>query len=412
MPVIRRNVAHISAAERAKLRDAFIALDSNLWQYPDGTTYWDKQNQIHQATHVHGGPAFLPWHRELCNRLEALLQGVDPTLALHYWDWTTDPRNSPDGVGGFVDLFTSDFMGSPNGDAGAPFANFESTEFGHAHIWRSLSAGAPITSSDCDIVSSADASSQANQYHDFRVADSGHPNSLENVHNYIHGYIGGTIGSPHHSFHDPFVFLLHSNVDRLFASWQLANGFAWRLDPTLVYGIEGGSSPITDNLEPWAGGSGLRPWAPPDNQQVAKTSKDPSVVAPPAYDSYATCGLIKLKWKIEVDVKHIKENLKSELDVKLVKENLKQEIDHKGVKEFKEKDKDLVEGLGPINLGDPPWIKEILTERARLAEQRLAIGRAFIRSTERPAPGEEVIRRSGRRSEGGRTTRRSPRRSS
>jgi hypothetical protein len=63
-------------------------------------SFWDKQDQIHQATHVHGGPAFIPWHRELVNRYEALLRQIDPTVALHYWDWQTDPRKSPDGAGG------------------------------------------------------------------------------------------------------------------------------------------------------------------------------------------------------------------------------------------------------------------------------------------------------------------------
>ena len=54
---------------------------------------------------------------------------------------------------------------------------------------------------------------------------------LEDMHNIAHGYIGGTLGDPHRSFRDPFVFLLHSNVDRLFALWQLQPGHAERLDP-------------------------------------------------------------------------------------------------------------------------------------------------------------------------------------
>ncbi len=53
------------------------------------------------------GIAFLPWHRELCNRLEVSLREVDPMVFLHYWYWTRDPRNSPDGAGGFVNLFTT-----------------------------------------------------------------------------------------------------------------------------------------------------------------------------------------------------------------------------------------------------------------------------------------------------------------
>ena len=48
---------------------------------------------------------------------------------------------------------------------------------------------------------------------------------LERVHNWAHSYIGGTIGDPHTSFRDPFVFLLHSNVDRLFTAWQAAQRF-------------------------------------------------------------------------------------------------------------------------------------------------------------------------------------------
>lgn len=120
---VRRNVATISQAERDSLRDAILQLD--LTNYPDGVSFWDKQDQIHQATHVHGGPAFLPWHRELCNRFEALLRQVNPLLSLHYWDWTTDPRASSDGAGGATNLFSSAFMGSANGRAGAPLGTFD-----------------------------------------------------------------------------------------------------------------------------------------------------------------------------------------------------------------------------------------------------------------------------------------------
>lgn len=56
---------------------------------------------------------------------------------------------------------------------------------------------------------------------------------LESSHNDAHGYIG----YPHTSFRDPFVFLLHSNVDRLYAMWQAAEP-VHRLDATTVYGTE------------------------------------------------------------------------------------------------------------------------------------------------------------------------------
>src|SRR5664280_3546228 len=92
--------------------------------------------------------------------------------------------------------------------------------------------------------------------------------ALQGAHNTAHGYIGGTLAFQHYSFHDPVVFLLHSNTDRLFAMWQTAAGKAWRLDSDRVYGSVGNALAIVSNLEPWAGGEGLRPWAPPDNQQV------------------------------------------------------------------------------------------------------------------------------------------------
>jgi hypothetical protein len=286
---IRRNVAKVSQEERDRLRDAFIALSNDpSFRYPDGVSYWDKQEDIHKDAHqggqdVHAGPAFLPWHRELCNRLEALLREVDADLSLHYWDWTTDPRASDNGSGGTTNLFTSAFMGSSSGNAGPPLADFESSEDaelgdGHTKIWRDVNPGSPPISSDASIYENGNTAPQVNQFLQMNTA-------LQGAHNTAHGYIGGTIGHPHYSFHDPFVFLLHSNVDRLWARGQTAQGRAWRLDPNKTYGTAGTAASIVSDLEPWAGATGLRPWGPPDNQQVAKNSKHPSVVAPPRYDT-------------------------------------------------------------------------------------------------------------------------------
>jgi hypothetical protein len=288
---VRRNVAKVSGAERDRLRDAFIALDTTKI-YPDGVTYWDKQEKIHKSAHaggqdVHSGPGFLPWHRELVNRLEALLREVDPELSLHYWDWTTDPTTFSG-----VNLFTSDFMGQAHGDAGPPLQNFESTEGGgHNFIWRDLSQGSPPVAPDVSVTTNGATASEADQFLQMNTA-------LQGAHNTAHGYIGGSIGFQHFSFHDPFVFLLHSNADRLFAMWQLAPGMAWRLDPDRVYGSAGGNAAIVSNLEPWAGGEGLRPWAPPDNQPAVKNCKDLSVVTPPTYDTNPRYQITLSPWPV------------------------------------------------------------------------------------------------------------------
>lgn len=275
---IRKNVAKISKDERDRLRDAFIGAGKKL--YPDGVSYWHKQDAIHQGTHVHMGVSFLPWHRELCNRLESLLREVDPTVSLHYWDWTTDPRASDNGTGGTTNLFTDIFMGSASGTVSTPFESLTPPV-----IIRNVASGAPSPSppsvqSDEDIISIGNTEPIENQYQLFHDALEKSPN-----HNTIHPYIGGNIANPSSAFEDPFVFLLHSNVDRLWARWQLVPGKEWRLDPDKVYGNVSNDTRIMENLEPWAGVTGIRPWASPDNQQEVKNSKDPSVVKPPLYDT-------------------------------------------------------------------------------------------------------------------------------
>ena len=301
---IRRNLAKVSVAERDLFIDAIIQLHTNpAYVYPGGVTYWGKQDEIHQATHVHGGPAFMPWHRELCNRFEELLRLVHPQLSLHYWDWTTDPRHTPDDNGGFVNLFTPQFMGGANGPAGVPLTAF-------AGVTRNISGHtappftAPSVSNDNTNLMAGSGAPQTDQYSLFDDA-------VQGDHNGVHPYVGGTIGPAHTAFEDPFVFLLHSNVDRLFAQWQMNNnsfGNEWRLNPDDVYGNKTSDPEILESLEPWAGGKGTRPWTVGDGQIVVKNSKHPSVVKPTCYDTIQ--ALIEYQ-SLNVDFGNIPEGLTS-----------------------------------------------------------------------------------------------------
>lgn len=280
---IRRDIATVSDFERDRFIAAIVKLDTIKF-FPDGVTYWDKQEDIHKNAHFHGvdvhaGPAFIPWHRVIVNRLEELLREVDPELSLHYWDWTTDPRVAS---AGRTALFTPAFMGNANGDAGHLLNNFESTEGGgHNKIWRQVGAvaanpdGTPAIASDASILGAGDFASLAT--------------ALKTAHdNVAHSYIGGTITQPHYSFHDPFVFLLHSNLDRIWAKWQTAPGTPARFASGTAYA---GFSPgdittlATDNVEPWAGGTGLEPWASDPTRRAVVTYTDVSVVTPPCYDT-------------------------------------------------------------------------------------------------------------------------------
>jgi len=321
---IRKNIAKISEEERIKFRNAILQLQTKFFPgtrddtIPGHVSYWFKQDEIHQATHVHAGPpSFLSWHRELCNRFEKMLQEVDRSVALHYWDATTDPRECPDGNGGIVNIFSSGpngFMGNAVGLAGSPLDPLydpmaiidRDTTDNPADpprgIFRNVNfgggIGGPVIESWEDIVRSADNLPQNRQFRRFRQR-------LEGAHNTLHDYIGGTLEDGHTSFRDPFVYLLHSNIDRIWASWQKVLGQEWRLDPDLTYGIESNTVAVGEDpgiltpLSPWCGINApdietgvlpARPWASPENEdqlpENRKNSRDPTVVQPPEYDEY------------------------------------------------------------------------------------------------------------------------------
>jgi Common central domain of tyrosinase/von Willebrand factor type A domain len=295
---VRRNVAHLTPAERQAYAQALRDVD--LQSYADGVSYWDKQDQIHEGTHNHQGNSFIPWHRELVNRFEKLIQQVNPDMALHYWDWTQDLRAADDGQGGTVDLMTNATFGTANGMVAgtlAPLHNGGNTAgarptFGGpftqppAAITRGCQPGAPPVASNANIIGSTAGVPQAQQWTTFRQA-------LESSHDSAHIFFGsGSIFNPHTAFEDPFVFLLHSNVDRLFAMWQTQPGEEWRLDPDQVYGDQKDTSDsrgILRNLQPWDGtvefGAPIPPWTGGSSDIVVKNSRHTSVVQPPCYDT-------------------------------------------------------------------------------------------------------------------------------
>lgn len=103
------------------------------------------------------------------------------------------------------------------------------------------------------------------------------------------------MGGQHISFRDPFVFLLHSNVDRLFALWQTQPNDPQRLLPEHVYGNLGADPELNGHIEPWSSGRTvnevtgqehfIRPWCEPERLGIPKTYKDPSIVTPRRYDT-------------------------------------------------------------------------------------------------------------------------------
>jgi len=295
----RKNGATASAAERNAYVNAILAVGTNpSYVFPMGADFWHTQQTVHNEmgafSNIHETLAFLPWHREYINRYEILLQQYDPTVKLLYWDWTTNPSTS------------LTFMGSFSGSIGAPFNPTSGPTLAPPSVTRGLSS---LTHAEADTaVVSRGSYGPFTSYCMFSFSppiSSTAPfmSALEDCsHNYSHGYIGGAMGSPATSARDPFFFMLHGNVDRLWAEWQRNPLDLSRLDPAQTYGTSlGADMNLSLTMSPWDGspgsGSGsasstqIQPWetttsAPSGGTYVvAKLPTDPSVVSPPIYDT-------------------------------------------------------------------------------------------------------------------------------
>ena len=293
---IRYNISTLPPEEVQPFIGAILKLHKEYF-FPDGVSGWFKQDQIHQSTHVHGGAGFIPWHRELCNRFEALLREIDPRVSLHYWDFQEDVEEKnilgPNGM-----------FGASHGIVGPPFDTLHNKGMKIGcrdeinppdpakppeKIVRDVKSFPFLPEiTDEMLVTKWDELNNEDQWNKFR-------NDLEFVfHGPAHEYIGGNLSVGRHTaFEDPFVFLLHSNVDRLWASWQFQPGKTWRLDPDKIYGFESEDEvQLNEFLEPWAGGASrpqqkMRPWGF-DWPAELKNAKDISIVRGiPKYDKYA-----------------------------------------------------------------------------------------------------------------------------
>ena len=275
----RENAATATQAERDLYRDAI--LDAANQFFPgDPTSFWHKQNHVHVQTPSGGNPfpihqslTFNPWHREMINRYEVMLQEANPTVKLLYWNWRDHPVSGP------LNFFTPTFMGASGASSstvvsiGAPFL----PALAPPPVTRRLRPGAPPASPDNSILGVA-------SYPNFRSTLEQSPN-----HDASHVFIGnqnpgGSMSFTNTAASDPFFFLLHANVDRLWAKWQRDPFFPARVDPNLTYAPQSANPLLTGTMGPWNGQTNLPPYTTTGGYIFAKSSKHQSVVFPPIYD--------------------------------------------------------------------------------------------------------------------------------
>lgn len=230
---LRKNQSTLTADEKSRFINAVLQLKAN--------GVYDRYVRQHRDLFnagIHNSAMFLPWHREFLRRLELDLQAVDPTVNLPYWDWTVDRAITSS-------FWGSDFMGGngvPSGGAvqTGPFAfstgrwplTVRDNPAGRVELTRAISAGATLpTANGVQRVLT-------------RVPFSSFTVDLEGlIHNIVHVWIGGSAGT-RSSPNDPAFFLLHCNVDRLWAEWQ-------RIHPTESPFQGDGQFGLNTPMPPW-----------------------------------------------------------------------------------------------------------------------------------------------------------------
>jgi len=261
---IRKNANALTAGERDRFVAAFAKLNNQgLGRFTD---FRDMHTNV-SSPQAHGAPGFLPWHRAYLLDLERELQAIDPSVALPYWRFDQPAPN----------LFKLDFFGVSDALGTVQFSNtnplqFWKTDGVQGINRRPLNNWNPNTQPGPGVRTEAQTFALGTQYPGFRTMEG-------NPHGTAHTRWGGSIASIPTAAKDPLFFLLHCNVDRLWAKWQRLNG---RFNPAQAASFDNsGGNPIGHNLPdtmwPWNGiTGGQRPPTAPGGALAAS----PCVSAP------------------------------------------------------------------------------------------------------------------------------------
>ena len=164
---------------------------------------------------------FLPWHRMLVYFFEKQIRAVlnDDTFTLPYWDSTPGLPSSQSGILPLA-------FRSPNDPFLAPLYIQDRN--------NGVNSGLPIDIANPGVLSAA--SAMAETTYSPNSPKQGFCNKINvGVHAYVHALVGTVtnMGYVPTSAQDPIFWMLHSNIDRLWASWNRA-GYLNPTDPDFL----------------------------------------------------------------------------------------------------------------------------------------------------------------------------------
>lgn len=262
----RKDANTLSTAERDRFLAALATLNGA------GTGRYNDFRDMHVGgppdREAHGGPGFLPWHRAYLLDFERELQAIDPEVTLPYWRFD---RAAPK-------VFTRAFMGVSNAlnqvqfAAGNPLTGWVAS--GTPGIDRGPGVGPTTIPSLLNEKQTLALGGKTNpNYGNFRVMQTDPHGSAHMSHGA--GWITSRFTAPR----DPIFFLLHCNVDRLWAKWQWATKIHDATDPdSYVAGPFLPGHNLPDALWPWCG---PLPKPRPTTAPGGGLASSPMTAAPP-----------------------------------------------------------------------------------------------------------------------------------
>lgn len=235
---IRKDANALTPGERSRLVAAFAQLNNQgLGRFAD----FREMHVNGSSAEAHGRPGFLPWHRAYLLDLERELQAIDPGVALPYWRFDRPAPN----------LFTPDFFGASDSLGNVQFGPTNPLQF-----WRTDNIPGIVrrpffdtTQAPGGLRTEAQTLGLGAQYPAFRTMEG-------NPHGSAHTSFGGFISSIGTAARDPLFFLLHCNVDRLWAKWQRQNN---RFDASVAAAYDTNNPGnktghnLADTMWPWNG---------------------------------------------------------------------------------------------------------------------------------------------------------------
>jgi tyrosinase len=258
---VRKNANTLTPGERDRFVSAFAQLNNQgAGRFAD---FRDMHTQV-SSPQAHGAPGFLPWHRAYLLDLERELQVIDPSISLPYWRFDQPSPN----------IFTREFLGVSDSLGTVQFSSTNPLQFWKTDGVQGINRRPFFSTGTAPpgLRNEAQTLALGSQYPAFRTLEG-------NPHGSAHTSFGGSISSIPTAARDPLFFLLHCNVDRLWAKWQRQFG---RFDPAQaasydsIPGIRVGHS-LPDTMWPWNGiTGGTRPPTAPGGAMAAS----PCVGAP------------------------------------------------------------------------------------------------------------------------------------